>query len=242
MANQSVFMFQNDGERSQHGVYEADTQTADQLVNDGKATRVSLGAYEEYRQKAKDTHTEYKKLERKIKENDSPLATQEVKDYELKKAYADYEQQTKQIQADYEQARQQMQADAKEKAARATINVNTSDKSTAEQVANRISLDIAGASNAAQLSEIVSKASDNIKYLSDAEKTALQGQLTGIIGQVETKADKYGAKVDARSIISTAQDVRNMDLLGVKVADQLPSSVDMEYRQLKAVKGQRKLI
>lgn len=239
MNEDPVFLLQPYENNDQHAVIDLDKQIATQLINDGKATRVSLGEYDEFRKKAQEIHTEYKKAEKKIKASDNPLHNDEYKAYELKKAYEQFEQQTKALQAEYKQKREEMQANAREKAARATVKVSTSDKQTAEQVANRLSLSIAGASNAAQLSDIISTASDNISYLSDAEKVAIQGEMAGIISHIEAKADKYGVKVSAKGIISSAQDVRNMDLLGVKVAEQLPTSIDMEYRRLKAVKSRR---
>lgn len=237
--DEQIFMFKSDGKLAQHGVYDLDTQQANQLVNEGKATKVSLGDYNEYRQKAVQAHNDYKKAQKRIQESDNPLHTDEYKEYELKKAYEQFEAETSQLQSEWASKRDEMQGEARAKAARATIGVSTSDKQTAEQVANRLSLNIAGADNAAQLSEIVEQASNDISYLSDAEKTALQGQIGGLLSQVETKADKYGAKVKASTLVSAAQDVRNMDLLSAKVADQLPPSVDIEYRQIKTIKDRK---
>ncbi|WHX27446.1 hypothetical protein QNH47_06210 [Virgibacillus halodenitrificans] len=239
MSEQTVFLYQPYEKHEQHSVLNLEAGEAQQLITEGKAVAVNLGDYGEYRKKAQAVHSDYKRAERKIKQSDNPLHTDEYKRYELDKAYQDYEQQTKALQAEWEQKRKEMQADARRKAARATVHISESDNQTAEQVASRIALNIAGASNAASLTEVVDRASQDVSYLSDAEKTALQSKLAGIISQIEGKADRYGVKVNANKIIQEAQDVRNMDLLAEKVADQLPSSIDVEYRTKNAVKRRR---
>jgi hypothetical protein len=240
MAEKNLFMYQTEGSYEQHKVVSVERNKAQELINAGKAVEVSLESYDEYRKKAQDAHKEYKKKENKIKQSENPLHTDEYKRYELDKAYKDYAEQTRQIQADWTQERERMQAEARAKAARASIHVSQSDKNTAEQVANRITLNVVGASNAAQLSEAVTQASEDISYLSDAEKTAIQGKLSEIISQIEAKADKYGVKISTKSLINKAQDVRNADLLAVKVAEQLPGRVDIEYRQKETVRKARK--
>ncbi|MTW85086.1 hypothetical protein F3157_05365 [Virgibacillus dakarensis] len=227
------FLFKSHKQYDQHTVVNDEIvprHELEQLKAEGNAIEVDYGSYSDYRQKAQQLTSNYDKTVARIKKNDSPLWTSEVKDYELKKAWDEYEAETKAIQAEWEQERAQMQADAKAKAARATIRVSESDRQTAEQMANRIALNIASVSNTADLKTIIMQASDDITYLSDAEKTALQGQLSGILSQIDAKAEKFGAKgVSTRELVNEVLDIRNMDLLSEKVAGQLPGSITIEY-------------
>ncbi|MFC7062750.1 hypothetical protein [Halobacillus seohaensis] len=236
MANQTLFMYQGDGDFQQHSVVTVDGKQAKQLTEAGKAVEVSLGDYDSYRQQVKDAHKTYGKARERIKESDHPSVTDEIRDYEIKQAYKTFEQAAKQAQDEWTVKRQEMQAEAKAKAARATVNVSQREKQTSEQVASRIALNIAQATNASQLSAAIRQGSDDIRYLNDAEKTALQGELMGVLSQVDAKNEKFDSTVSSRSLVSSTQDVRNMDLLAGKVADQIPNRVDLEYRRVKTVK------
>ncbi|WP_153017408.1 hypothetical protein [Halobacillus sp. KGW1] len=121
------------------------------------------------------------------------------------------------------------------------MNLSQGDKQTAEQVANRVSLDIVSASNVAELNRAINKASQDIGYLSDAEKTAIQSNLPELLSQVDAKNEKFDSNVKGRKLINSAQDVSNLDWLAGKIADQLPPNVDMEYRQLRTIKRGRRV-
>ncbi|MFD2654491.1 hypothetical protein [Gracilibacillus thailandensis] len=233
-----VFLLENAGEHEQHTVINADDKQARSLVESGKGIEVTFGDYDKYRNQAQALHSDYKKKKAKIDAETNPLYTDEVKRYELEKAYAEYEQQAQALQTEWDEKREQMQAEAYAKSARAKIHVAPADKETAEQVANRLTLKVQSAPNALSLAETVGEAENTIKYLSDAEKVALQGQITGLLSTIESRAEKLDARrrVDGKGILSAVQKVDNMDLLASKLADQIPQIVTTEYRTLKAVK------
>lgn len=240
--DQSIFMFQDEGKHEQHTLIRGiEPAEAERLVADGKATKISLGDYDSFRKQAEQAHADYQKAEARISgKSDNPLHTQEYRDYELGLAVDEYEAKTKSIQAEYEAKRGEMVAQAKATAARATVHVSDADRATAEQTVDRLALNITGASNAADVSTLLAKAKDDIGYLSDGQKTAMQGRIAPILADVRRKADEWGAKqlnMGARALVSSVQDLRNLDLLAGKVADQIPHSVDLEYRQLKNVRG-----
>jgi len=240
--DQSIFMFQDEGNYEQHALIRGIApEEAERLVTAGKATKISLGDYDSFRKQAEKVHADYQKAEARINgKSDNPLHTQEYKDYELRLEIDNYEAQTKAIQSEYEAKRAEMVAAAKATAARATVNVSEADKATAEQTADRLALNIAGASNASDVSTILAKAKEDIGYLSDGQKTAMQGRIAPILTDVQSKAAKWDAKqlnTSARAMVSSVQDLRNLDLLAGKVANQIPHSVDLEFRQLKTVRG-----
>ena len=239
--DQSIFMFQDEGNYEQHALIRGiEPAEVERLVTAGKATKISLGDYDSFRKKAEQVHAEYQKAEIRINGSDNPLHTQDFKDYELRLAVDDYEAKTKSIQSEYEAKRGEMVAAARATAARATVRVNDADRATAEQTADRLALSIAGASNASDVSTILAKAKEDIGYLSDGQKTAMQGRIAPILTDVKSKAAEWDAKqlkTSARAMVSSVQDLRNLDLLAGKVANQIPHSVDLEFRQLKTVRG-----
>ncbi|MBN9655980.1 hypothetical protein J0K78_17020 [Halobacillus sp. GSS1] len=229
---QTVFLFKPYENYKQHSITNLPAETAEKLKAEGKATEISLGKHGEYRKKADELTANFKKGERAVKESDNPYYQQDaVRKYELDKLWNEYESETKALQAEYAQYRADQLEHARRKAAQAQINVTDTDKRVAEQMANRLKLNISQISNSHDLSVLLGEAEKDISYLSDAQKTAFQGYIGDVINQVEEKAGKYDDPVRTYSLVSSVQDVRNMDLLSVKAAEQLPERVDINYRQ-----------
>lgn len=245
MEVKSVFLFQPYDMHEQYTVLSTDMDGIDQqlltkLANEGKGIEVSLGPYNEYLKKAEQLHSEYIKAEKRIKESDNPLHTAEYKQYELAKAWEAYEEGSKTLQSEWDEERAQIQREARANAARATIPVSQSDRTTAEQLADRISLNIAGIVNKDQVAELLAEVTEDIRHLSDPEKTALQGKLPAIIDQFEAKAQKYGSTVNTSGLVSATKDTRNMQLLGYEVAKQLPVAITDNFDTKTLVRDARK--
>lgn len=233
-----IFTFEDiDENLPQHTLKMVDAVEAKKLIEEGKAVEVNLGKYEEFRKKSRQLYNEYKKVERKYKESDNPLHTEDVKQYEIGKAYKEFEKESKALQAEWEQELERMQAGARAKAVRATVDVTPIDKQMAEQFANRARLDVAQAASADKLKGIVDQIASDIKYLNDAEKTALQAQLPELLNDINDKAYMLKSEVNTSKIIRAAKDIRNIDLLAVKIAEQLPFSVVQEFDRVKIVKS-----
>lgn len=226
---QRVFMFKNDGSIEQHTVVKVDKKEADRLTESGVATPVQLGEYDNYRKKAQDLAKQFKKAERKIKDSDDPRNTADVKAYELQKLAEQYKTDSRALEAEYREYRAKAIDEARTKSARAKIHVTESDKATAEQLANRLALNAQMAISDRDKAKFADEAAEDIKHLTDEQKTALQGYIGKVLDNVSDDKQR-------RKLISAVRDVRNLDLLSVKVAEQLPSSCNIEYKQIKAVR------
>jgi hypothetical protein len=238
---QKIFMYKNDGEKKQHKVYNVDASEAQSLIDDGKATPVSFGAYEDLRKQVQQAHQKYDKARQAIKSSDHPKYNIDgARDYYIKEAYTEFEAEAKRLQAEWQTERQAMQAEASRKAARAAVHIKESDRNVAEQVGGRLLASINGATNARDLAQAVTQASQDIGYLSDAEKTVLQSRVGDFQAAVKTKADQFEANVRKSVIINAINDIRHEDLLTRKVSEQLPASVDHEFRQSQVVKRGRR--
>lgn len=235
-----VFLFEDHGQNEQHSVTNVEASEAAKLIEEGKAVELQLNDYDTLENQAKDAYNQYKKTERKIKQSDDPRMTEEVKQYELDNAYAELQQQTEALQKQWNEKRQELQAEARRKAARATVSVSQADKQMAEQLANRTQLNVMQASNPNQLASAIDQASQDIAYLSDSEKTALQAEISGVITAAERKAEQFGSKARTRTLLTAVQDVNNMDLLAGKVAEQLPDRIGKEYNRMRIVKQRKK--
>lgn len=228
----SLFLFKSHGKHDQHTIVNIDDAAeAEQLVSEGKATRISLGEYKSFKQKAQQIHSDFLKAEKEIKESKNPLLQQHaVQVYELGNLQEKYKEESEAIQAEWEKYRAQQIELARTKAARATVKVSEQDRDTAEQVSNRLALQIAAA-GPSNIGEVLTTARQDIGRLTDGQKVALQGKIAGILAGIE------GAGPQKAALIDELQDVRNMDLLAVKAAEQLPSNATIEYQQLRVIRG-----
>src|SRR5690625_1499051 len=186
---EKLFMFTDEGNYGQHQlISNVDMKEATKLVSEGKATKVNLQDYDSYRQRAKEAHTDYLRARKRITESKNPYyQNPQVRDYEISNITQEFEDASKEIQAEWENKRAELQQQAREKSARATVHVSESDKTTAEQFASRLSLNVAQAGNAGELTDVLKQAGDDITYFSDGQKTALQSKLTDVITSAQSK-------------------------------------------------------
>lgn len=234
-----IFLFEDYGNIEQHSVTNLEASEAAKLIGEGKAVELQLNEYDELDQQASKLYREYQSKRDKIQKSDDPRMTDKIKQYDLDKAYAELEQQTKALQQQWSEKRQELQAEARRKAARATVKVTESDKQTAQQLATRMQLNVMQASNPVQLNRIIDQAGEDIKYLSDAEKVALQSEIANVVAAATRKAEQLGGKVNTRTLLTAVQNVNNMDLLAGKVASQLPETVGVEFNRLRVIKSRR---
>jgi len=231
-----VFLFDDYGNFKQHTVTKFEASEAAKLIEEGKAVELQLTEFDDLEQQASRLFREYKSKEKKIKNSDDPRMTDEIKQYDLDKAYTELEEQTESLKQQWRDKRAELQAEARRKAARASVDVKDADRQTAEQLANRAQLNVMQASNAAELNQTIDRVAEDISYLTDSEKVALQAEIAGVIKAANRKAEQMNARASTRKIITAVQDVNNMDLLAGKVADQLPYTVGAEFDRLKLVK------
>lgn len=191
---------------------------ANELIDAGKAVKLDLPELNEFKKKADDIHETYKKQVERIKESPNPLLQDEkVRAYELDRLEQEYRKQSQEIEEAYQAYRKKALEEAKVRAAQASVKLTEKDKLTAEQFATRASLTLAGAYEQ-EKSEAVDKIVDDIRLLTDEQRTALQGQAGRLLANVDDTNDR-------RKLINAMQEVRNPDLLAVEVAKQLPHSV-----------------
>lgn len=191
---------------------------ANELIEGGKAIRLNLPELEKYEREAKQVHESYKKQVERIKESPNPLLQDEkVQKYELDRLEQEYRAQSQEIEEAYQEYRKKALEDAKVRAAQASVKLTNKDQQTAEQFATRASLTLAGAYEQ-EKSEAVDKIVDDIRLLTDEQRTALQAQAGRLLANVDDASNR-------RKLIQAMQEVRNPDLLAVEVAKQLPHSV-----------------
>src|SRR5699024_11081985 len=128
---------------------------------------------------------------------------------------------TAQLAQDYSQWRKAQQEDAKKRAARAVVKVSKDDEQVASQFVTRASLNLATATDD-EKGVIVNQIVEDISHLSDGEKTAMQSQISSLLGGLDS--------TQRNMLVDAVKDVRNSDLLAEKVADQLPVDILSEKR------------
>ena len=212
-----LFTYQSDGNIEKHRVIHAEHEQAQALLDSGKAVKLDIPELQRLEQKADELRTTYRANVDRIRKSDNPLLQDEkVQKYELDKLEKEYRAKTAEVEAEWKAYRAQQIEEAKVRAARAVIKVTDNDRAVAEQFKNRAALKLAGASNKG---EALTEIRNEINLLTDEQKTALQGHIAGLIGGID------GNESDKLLIIEAVQDIRNSDLLAVKVAEQLPTSV-----------------
>ena len=199
-------------------IEESDQLKAKELINSKQAIELDLPELERYKKEALDIYNKYEKDVDRIKNSDNPLLQDEkVRKYELDRLEKEYREQSQEVEEAYQAYRKQALEDAKVRAAQATVKVTDKDKLTAEQFATRASLELAGAYEQ-EKSETVLSIVDDIRLLTDEQRTALQGQASQLLANIDDVTDK-------RRLINAMKEVRNRDLLALDVARQLPHSV-----------------
>lgn len=229
MAEQRIFTYENEGNFEQHRVYSVDRKEADRLISEGKATAVNLSELDAFRKQSQDLTKSLKKAEEKIKNSTDPRDTAEVKEYELKRLAEKYKADIQAVEADYQRYREEALDVAKTSAAQSAISVTEHDKQVAEQFASRVAIDLQLAVGDHNKSAKVAEIASDIKRLTDEQKTALQANIGNLLAHVDRDRDK-------RQLINAVRDVRNQDLLSVKVAESLPHTAISEYHQLKIIR------
>lgn len=197
---------------------EVEPAKAAELVEKGEAIKLELPKLNEFETTAKQLHRDYTNKVARIKENEHPAATEEIKAYELEQARDEYEQTTAELANDYSTWRATQVEEAKQKAARSFVKVSEKDKQLAEQLASRYALNIAADGQDAAMS-----IADEIALLSDSERVALQGHIGGLLASIENTADK-------NRIIDAVRTVKNEDAIAYDVARQLPRDVLTDKR------------
>lgn len=200
-------------------VIEMDDQVkANELINAGKAIKLDLPELEQFERKAQEIYETYNKKVEEVKTSDHPLMQDpKVKAYELTRLEEEYRAKSQEIEEAYQAYRRQALEDAKVRAAQASVKLTNKDKQTAEQFATRASLELVGAYDD-EKSVTVMRIIDDIRLLTDEQRTALQAHAGELLTYVDDATDK-------RKLIDAMKEVRNPDLLAVEVAKQLPHTV-----------------
>src|SRR5690625_4030375 len=195
-----------------------DQVKANELIDAGKAVRLDLPELEEFEKKAREIYEQYNKKVEGVKTSDHPLMQDaKVKAYELTRLEEEYRKQSQEIEEEYQEYRKQALEEAKVRAAQASVKLTNKDKQTAEQFATRASLELAGAYDD-EKGEAVARIIEDIRLLTDEQRTALQRHASELLTHVDDDRDK-------RKLIDAIKEVRNPDLLAVEVARQMPHTV-----------------
>ncbi|MDY0409968.1 hypothetical protein ACFFIS_04740 [Virgibacillus soli] len=222
METQRLFTYQAEGNIDKHKVIHAEPEEAEALIESGKAVKLDLPELNAFERKANEIHANYKKEVERIKASDNPLMTDEVKAYEIDKLDKQMREQSAKVEADYKAWKQAQIDEAKVRAARAVVKVAEDDREVAEQFVTRASLKLASAIGDTEKSAVVNDIINDIAHLTDAEKTAMQSKISALLSELDA--------TDKHKLVSAVQNIRNSDLLAVKVAEQLPHSVLTQQR------------
>jgi len=199
-------------------IEESDQAKANELIDAGKAVKLDLSELDEFQRKSDNIYHQYNKQVAKVRESDNPLLQDEkVRKYELDRLEKEYRKQSQEVEEAYQKYRKQSLEDAKVRAAQASVRLTDKDKLTAEQFATRASLELAGAYEQDK-SKTVKRIVDDIRLLTDEQRTALQANASQLLVNIDDVKDK-------RKLINAMQEVRNPDLLALEVANQLPRTV-----------------
>lgn len=200
-------------------VIEMDDQVrANELIDAGKAIKLDLPELDNFEKQAEEVYNSYKSAVKRVKESDNPLLQDEkVRKYELDRLEKEYRAKSQEIEEAYQTYREQALEEAKVRAAQASVKLSDKDKLTAEQFATRAGLTLAGAYGD-EKGEAVTRIIEDIRLLTDEQRTALQRHASELLTHVDDATDK-------RKLIDAMQEVRNPDLLALEVAKQLPYSV-----------------
>src|SRR5690625_1668845 len=224
-----LFNYEPVGDLDKHKVFtEDDPVKADELIHSGKAIRLDLPKYDELQGKADDLHAIYKKEIEEIKNSDNPLMTADVKAFEVNKLEKQFQEESEAIEAEYMEWRSKQVDEAKVKAATAVVKVSENDRTVASQFATRASLKLTAAFDD-DVGAIIHGITNDIKLLTDEQRTALQSEIGGLLEGLSA--------MDKRTIIDAVQDIRCSDTLSYTVAQQLPRTVLGKKRMEQILKG-----
>lgn len=203
-------------------------ENADQLVKEGKAEYVELGKYDAFRDKAQTLHNEFHASRERILKDDHPtMQDKRVRDYELQKVAEEYESKVKQLQADYDEYKTEALQQAQTNAAQSYKKATTSDMETAKQFVDSANIELMTAFSDRDKSAVIEGIAQDIARLTEGQRAALQSEIVKLLPNIESRAQ--------RNKVAYALQSRDKDKLSVKVAEQLPHSVTLEYDQYRAI-------
>lgn len=207
------------------------------LAAEGKAIKVDLSGYDSLRSEAKQRHEQYQKSRRKLLESDDPIYRDKAKlNYELDKIKAAYDEDVEKIRSRYDEYKAEAMKQAQETKAQATIRVSEQDKETARQFVDRANIELLTNHDARQ-NEVIEGITQDIANLTQEQRQALSSELPSLLRSIDD--------MTARKKIANAVQSSNKSSLAVKVAEQLPGEIAIEYRQLQVItqnKGERKYL
>src|SRR5699024_4789626 len=184
---QRLFTLQNVENTSKHTMIHADNKKAEELIKSGAAVKLDMPELNKFEKKANEIYEKYQRDVEEIKSSDNPLMTNHVKNYEINKLEEQMRKQSAEVERKYKEWQAQQQADARERAAKAVINVGKDDEAVAEQMVTRYSLQLAAArDDDDDKGVIANQLLRDIKYLDDAQKTAMQKAIAPLLGELDT--------------------------------------------------------
>lgn len=227
--SQRLFTLQDINDTRKHTMIHANNKEAEELIASGAAVKLDMPELNKFEQKANEIYEKYQRDVDEIRSSDNPLMTNHVKNYEIAKLEEQMREQSAEVEREYKEWQAQQQAEARERAAKAVVKVDKDDEAVAEQMVTRYSLKLAAASDDDDKGVIANQLLRDIKYLDDAQKTAMQKAIAPLLGELDT--------LDRNKLINEVSDIRNADLLAEKVASQLPASVLNKQRMHDALKN-----
>lgn len=195
-----------------------------------KQQDVKGNSMEQLEKMAGDQVGRYKKAVEKIKNDDNPMMTQEVKDYEAAQQRKILDDNMKVIRSAYQKIGQSNIAELERDAALTTIKPTEKDKELVEEIAEDTKSNLAMAIGDTSKSEAITKLKHQVGYMTNTQKVALKRKMPELLSQ----ADSDKTKQDLRTI--------GYGLSGIKTESEgalelmkrdVASGVGLEYDHMK---------
>lgn len=234
MTIKNIFLFEGTKEHDKHTLLRGiDEETASELIANNQAAEIDLSTYETYQDDFNNLYDEYKSDQMDIKNTDNPNdQSDEMQAYHLDILKKDFEARSNELQTEYKASLDEAIKQAERNSITATITTTPQDETTAKQMSNRLTLDLAATGDknkGAKVKEIV----DKLKLVSNAEKVALQSHASDILSQVTDESQK-------RLLIDELMNVKDVALLQREVLSQIPNEINTMDRVENLIKNANK--
>ncbi|WP_269409614.1 hypothetical protein [Lentibacillus daqui] len=171
---------------------------------------------------------QYKKIVEKIKNDDNPMMTKEVKDYETAQQRRILDDNIKVIREAYQEIGNQHIAELEREAALTTIKPTLKDKELAEEIAEEAKFNLAMAVGDTSAQEAISKLRNQVEYMTDSQKVALKRKMPELLSYADSDKTKQGLRSIGYGLSVKTEAEGALELMKQAVA----SGIGQEYRNM----------
>lgn len=174
---------------------------------------------------ADDQVGQYKNVIHEIRNEDNPIMTDEVKDYEKAQQRKILDNNIKAIRAAYQEVGEQRIAELEREAALTTIKPTPKDKELADDIAEEAKFNLAMAAGDKSKQEAISKLRDQVGYMTNGQKVALKRKMPELLSQSDSDKTKQDLRTIGHGLSVKTEAEAALELMRNDVA----SGVGMDY-------------